>query len=844
MQKTTTAMKKILFTNTRKMIIEEGSLPNPNNVLLALTVNKKLEHYGLTLDASAIRALSTQTAAEMAATWKEIESIVRDVTGAEHFNGTLFYANFPEEVMSHTDAELYLNSIFYYAFAQTNDKLSQAIANELHEMMSQKKHDRLPLLEQFPRDLQIVNKGTESDLFKMMDARMHSLNMSEQQFEELKQFSAVYRKEFDDMLNSDTPFQSKETKVKIATMLHDEGRDKEIKLLLKDSVDVLRFAAMLSKRNGMAQNNVELKPTNGQAIAFKLKNNEKRLIRSLFNECAGLYTDIWKQEKLFKSLMNRLGTTTADSCPLRVVGAFNNLATGRKIDEHGRPVYNANKLIPEAIEHLNKTGDASMLDKVAKERSGDFLRAYASSVAKTNDEYKHLVIDMVQYCASSNSIPMKTLLTVREQLAIQDKANKAFAAGTPDAKVYKHHGKHYVKTNNGMSLSSENIEAMREILKETAAKMVDNYQQLGKVYIDPDLAGVKAPGREMREASGGSVLTPYSSIDMNVDKNLLAFGIRWEGLADRPNDQWLDVDLSVHMYDNEYNNKGHVSYSNLRSHCAVHSGDYTSIPESGHATEAILVDKSRLKASGIKYLVAEVHCFSITSFRDAGNCKFIYEQKEGSFDNYKEGLAGHQNGDPVFLGEVFEPSQLENCINLNSDGTTTVPLVYDVDADKILWLDMTLNNSNRAMPRNTENPLIMTSVMAEIERARNNPYPNVKDLVECYAMYNGEITSDIKEADTVFTRYNIDTEELGLKEGARVITGFDLDILSKEFSGNDDQSMIVKEEPQRNEEQTKEVVEPPLVRQFRYFHQKLEDFPRGQVVGQDITSLDEIDIEL
>ena len=367
MSKTTTEMKKVLFANNRKMIIEEGSLTNPDNVLMALTVNKNLEKYGMTLDASALRALSTQTAEEMAKTWKEMETIIGDVSGASHFKGELFYPNFPEEVMRCSDAELYLNSLFYYTFAQSNNKLMDAIAEELRSVMVEEKKERLPLLEQFPRDLKVVPKGTEQDLFKMMDARMHSLNMSESQFEELKRFSETYRKEFDKMLASDTPFQSKETKVKIATMLHENGRDHEIKYLLRDAVDVLRFAAMVSKENGMTQNTVELKSNDPRKqIAFKMSNPEKRLVRNLLNECAGLYTDIWRQEKLFKNLMNRLGTTKADNCPVRVTLAFDNLALGHKVDEHNRPIYNANKMIPEAIEHLNRTGDASKLEKIAR----------------------------------------------------------------------------------------------------------------------------------------------------------------------------------------------------------------------------------------------------------------------------------------------------------------------------------------------------------------------------------------------------------------------------------------------------------------------------------------------
>lgn len=845
MKRTSTEMKKILFANTRKYIIEEGSLTNPDNVLLALTLNKKLEAYGMSLDSSAIRALSTQTAVEMAQTWKEMGAVVRDVTGAEHFNGKLFYANFPEEVMGHSDAELYLNSLFYYTFSQSNDKLSQAIATELHGLISEEKQERLPLLEQFPRELKLVNKGTEQDLFKMMDARMHSLNMSEQQFDELKRFSEVYKKEFDDMLMSDAPFQSKETKVKLAMMLHENGRDHEVKMLLRDSVDVLRFAAMLSKKNGMTQNTVELKSTDpNKQVAFKLRGPEKKLVRSLLNECKGLYTDIWRQEKLFKNLMNRLGTTKADNCPVRVTLAFDNLALGHKVDENGRPIYNPNKLIPEAIEHLNKTGDASKLERVAKDRPGDFLAMYISSVEKTKPEYRDVVINAIQHCAASDSVTMKRLLTTREQVELQAKANERVANGTPAAKVYKHHGnKHYVKVDTGKNLSAEDFAKMKDALLKCAGEMVRGYQDLGKVYIDPALSGVKAPGREMRDASGGSVLTPYSTIDLDNNKNLMVFGIRWERTKENPHEAWIDVDLSVHMYGANYEDKGYVSYSNLRSPAAIHSGDYTEVGEHGASTEAIIADKARLREMGVKYLVAEVHCFSIESFRKAGNCKFVYEQKEGSFSDYEKSQArprrntwdwnynptydiAHKgrDGEVVFLGETFEPSQLENCITLNSDGKTTIPLFVDVENGQIHWLDMTLEG--RGLPHVTEDPRNMTSVMAEMERSMNNPYPDMRSLFESYAMYNGEIVHDIKEADTVFVRENIDREKLEVKEEARVVTGFDLDVISDEFSGNKDRSMEQKEEPVKVQEE-KTLVEPPLVKQFRYLHSKLDQFPRG-----------------
>jgi hypothetical protein len=116
--------------------------------------------------------------------------------------------------------------------------------------------------------------------------------------------------------------------------------------------------------------------------------------------------------------------------------------------------------------------------------------------------------------------------------------------------------------------------------------------------------------------------------------------------------------------------------------------------------------------------------------------------------------------------------------------------------------------------------------MAEMERSMNNPYPDMKSLFESYAMHNGEIVQDIRDADTVFVRENVDREKLEIKEEARVVTGFDLDVISDEFSGNKDRSMEQKEEPMKAEKE-KTMVEPPLVKQFRYLHGKLDEFPRG-----------------
>jgi hypothetical protein len=127
--------------------------------------------------------------------------------------------------------------------------------------------------------------------------------------------------------------------------------------------------------------------------------------------------------------------------------------------------------------------------------------------------------------------------------------------------------------------------------------------------------------------------------------------------------------------------------------------------------------------------------------------------------------------------------------------------------------------------------------MAEMEKARNNPDPDMESLFQSYAMYNGEIVQDITKAKTVFVRGNIDREKCGIREDARVITSFDLDVISDEFSGNKNLSELQKEEQAHTQEE-KIVVEPPLVKQLRYLRGKLNEFPRGAQWSYDIDDID------
>lgn len=837
-------MQTILF-KTNKFPVEKGTLEGPQNIVMAMTMNKNLEAYGYTLDAESLRVLATQTAAEMQKTWADLMYQIRLASGDSLFrDAKLFYPNFPEEVMNTPDCKLYLNSLFYYIFSQTNDKVMDELSFAIREMCVEEKEERLPLMESFP-NVKVINIGTEKDLCKMMNARIHGLGMSEEQLAELKAFSMEYRHEFDKMLDSEEPFQSKENKVKVAFMLRDMHRSGEIKLMMKDAVDVLRYAAMLSKERGAYMNNVELREKRGQPIRFKLNNAEKREIRSLLNGCKHLYTDIWRQEKLFKRLMKGLNPTVDAGCPSRVVKAFDNLAHNKRLNEDGTPIYNFEHEKAKALNALNVHKDASRIERLAATDSGSFLRSYFGIVKAANADMRDKAIEAVRHCASSKSIPLRNVLMVENTIKETQRKATEFANNEAQISVYRNkNGKHFIKCleDKDFILPDDDYAKMIAALHATAVELVRGYQTLGATYVDPALANDKAPGAEMRSASGGSIMVPHSTIPFNLEKNLLIFGINW-GQVKGNKDTHIDVDLSAHAYSADGESLGYCSYSSLVSNGMCHSGDYVNVPVSGTSTEAIVIDIEEMKKRGAAYIVPEVHCFSIESFRKAGNAHFVMQQREGKMgtrsplvairggwdiDNKHYGKTGfctwkRNSTQPIFTGEVFEPAACKCNILLNSDSSATVPCICDLENGQFLWLDMQIDAYERVAPSVTEDPKNMSAVLAEMYRAQHSVVPNMQDLFLCYAEGNGTVVDDITKAKTVFVHGTVDREKLGIAEDATVITSLDLDVISQNYSGNNDLSQV---ETVQQEQPVVEVKrEHPLVTRLKALHKAIRENP-------------------
>lgn len=793
------SMNQILFNNLQKFAIKRGTLPEGTSLQLALSINRNLAAYGYSLDLESIKALSTQNYVQAQNTMKDLIAVITEHSGVKDFTARkVFYPNFPEEVMRKSEVELYLNAMLYYTFSQTDDARCKQIAEFVHKSVSEIKLVRLPEVpvdEEFGAPLKIINLSSEEELITMMDDRIHSLGMSKSMMEELFKFQKEYPEEFSKIVRSDKKFQSKETLVNLAFELKSRVNDIQLKNdllhLMKDSKDVIRFAALLSNDKladkNKRTNTVDLK----NPVMFDLSTSNQKLIKSMLHNCKNLYYDIWRDEELFKKLMPRL--KTRENCTYRVKKAFDNLHNREKFDEEGRPITSIYAQLNEAMANVKDKNTRPNVEKLVSSYPGAFLSNYISYIEHAKTEEEKLYI--AGLASKTSNTPVYIKLKLKNLIERRDSFGEV---------RYNTHPKMREINNDKLKMSNQVKDAAIAALDKSIAEQVKDTGELGKVYIDPELEGRIVPERQLKNCSEGPIILPYSRISIDKEKNLLGFAIYWKNYKLKEKTSYYeegdeiraDIDLHLAAYNEDFKQIGRIWYGNLRLSWGCHSGDYTDASEAlGGAVECIMVDKELCKQEGIAYLVPVVKGFNIP-FNLAENVRFCKIEKDGSLDNlkltkaksdiYPQERGNRQEGGTVsFNGELFNISEISDSIKINADGTSEIPCIVDVNQNTEYWLDSSNSISNMDIGNLSKDDY--NKIAYDFWKSKNNALPNMYQLFDAYARENAtEIVDDIAKADTIFSVLPIDASEAGLKPTAKVITSFELDNISTNYAGNPD----------------------------------------------------------
>lgn len=612
-------------------------------------------------------------------------------------------------------------------------------------------------------------------------------------------FAGYEPERFEKLISSDKPFGSKAILVRLAEYFYGLGNTGYVSALLKDSMDVVRFAAMLSNKNDeRLANDADLMTM----PKFNLKKAQETYIKNLLAKCPNLEHDMWaskKSQTIFKRLSKNIHPKHGDPV---VVKAFDDLIKGNKPGQS----------LTARIEAINNTEDngkyALSLTLFVDQFSGVFLRNIVSIAEDA--ERKGRTGSVINAVKSVHDVPVAMLLKVRDLVEKRD----TFGLRSFRLK----NGRTFSTENRPLALSETSKDGLVKALTEAARNEGLTYHDSSKlVYIDPALKDIKIPERSMRNANGRATLAPYSVIRGNKDKNLVILGIYWKNNRHR-----IDLDLAAVAFSEDFMKSANIAYYDLRQTFGLHSGDYTTAPDG--ATEAILIDKDECRRAGYRYVFANVYSYSGDNLCDVPDARFVSQERSGHIADMKKAepvrnrhlsrqdYAFIQDGRGSILigGEVFEPSCFERNVSLTASALQEIVFVYDVAEDAVIWLDKA--DKNLVGIINAQNRNARIAMLNEVAYMNNNAIPS---LYEAFEVTAENLTDNSKEADRLYLAEPIDVEKEGLKDGATVVTAMELSKIMDEYL---DKPKAPVEQTAPIEKDTKESDVNVLLRLIRETH--------------------------
>lgn len=707
-------MNEILLRRKNKVILKKGSVTEPNNQCIA-TIAKNIENLGYVFSKELFETLQTLSQRELKHFYLELVPMLKKMIGADVVYKPMF-PNFPDSVMEADYVDLYINAILhYYSFGT------------LYPV--EEKNERLPLFE--ITKVKIIGLGTIEDLHDIFNNLCTSkTSISQTDKEDLEWIFKNMQVKFPEEI----PLKENVALIgKLYLENYPLATAKDIQKYFKTATDVLRLIT------AMSDGDISL-ATNTKFRSFKRK--ERRLLLELLQGCGAIEEDMLRYKNRWIRVGERLHPAEYDEKQFKkVITAFNKLRNGIKIETFGGQVV-------KAIE----TEDYKTALLLLKKRPGELARKLDQLLRNTDN--KNAVINTFKEVASEVSTPV--LLQVKEH----------FAHRTEKLESRVFFPKGNLARCHCIANTLEDIEQKycNAIVKICENALVENYKNkdfLGNVYLSEDFKHYIVPFSQRSASKSLKTIVRGSKLPILENTKALRAFIHWTNMDGEPSNSWydtnrVDIDLSAAIFDEHWNYMEHVSYTNLRSkkYKACHSGDITNGgPVNGEGVSEFLdVDIDSVVKYGARYVVYQVYNFTGQKYSDMPHAMF-----------------GWMNREDVSSGEIYEPKTVEQKMDLTSQSTVCIPVIFDCVKREVIWCDMNLSLEGYHTHfggNNVESNL--SGVAATCYGIVNMSKPNLYDLVELHIRARGLRVDNKEEADIIFD----------VNDG---ITPFDTEIYMSEY---------------------------------------------------------------
>ena len=694
------ATNKILLRRKNLLIVEPINADyeqTKNEQALVVTMMKNVQSLGFTFSKELFEELSHMNRDELKVFYSDLIPALKELVGADvEYNP--MYPNFPTQVAEMDGIELFINAIVHYWSFGTL-------------MPEYEKDERLPLID--VNKMALLSTGNHEDLmeiFKNLVASKTSLSAQD------KEDVTTIIKDCADYANYlPDEISLKENVALIGKLIIEEAPVKSASAISKyfrTATDVLRLVTALS------DGDISLA---GKTKYRNLKRRERRMILDLLANCGNITEDLFRYQYEWIRVAEILHPFEYNYPRYKNVNkAFDTLRNDKK------PLMFGGK-VQAAILRKDMKAAADLL----KSRPGEFARQL-DKVLRDSDNPAY-ILECFKSVAVEISAPV--LLQVRQHFIGR-------MAETPNpVRVF------FPKGNLAKAMSIKNeLPAIDKTICQNVAKacrdaLIEQYkskESLGKVYVDEEFKNYLVPFSQRSASSTNKSVVRGSQLPIKSDATAVRAFIWWTNTS--KGNGWdagrVDIDLSAAIYDSDWNYVEHVSYTRLRSGKmkAFHSGDITnggSLNGKGVA-EFIDVDIDAVAENG-RYIVYQVYNYTGQHYSSLENCRFGWMERED-----------------VQSGEIFEPTTVNMVMDVNAEGVTAIPVIFDCVERKFIWCDMNLG-IERSHHGGINLESNISGVTATCYAMTHLNKPNIYDLAMLNAMARGTVVTDRNEADIIFS---------------------------------------------------------------------------------------------
>jgi hypothetical protein len=606
------------------------SVSTENNRNLALTVQANLMQYGYMLSEEAFQFLSNANRTDIINFNDECITYLKEMMGGRYAYEPM-YKNFPEEVMSMSDCELFWNQIIHYL--SNGEWMPESIEMERPVKFENIKYTVLESISQ--------------ERFMQIFTDLCSINTSLTPVDRVivEWFCKEYGNLMNGLLPKEVPF--KETLCALASL----GLDVPVKSV----TDILRIAVHMSG----GDSSLPKVPRKTIKVNAWTKKYIPNVAREFFK-----FKRFTRAER--KYILSLLEKTNCDS-------KEGSLKANRwvRLGERIHPTEYKNKF-PKAAKFFDeirnenpkswysdvqsafKTSLETGLQKLS-ERSGEFSRRM-DALIRTNPKHTKMIMDY--FAASAAKSSNKVLFEVYthfESRAKKQEYRRVMVKGSRTAyplPVLE-------------ALPVRTIGAIQQSIWDILKNKFSSLDKLGKVYIDDELRKIPLPTnmRSLNMSLKPKIRGQRIAFD-NVDAKVIRAFVHW---MDENGEE--DLDLSATFIGDK--KTGLLSFQNLKFENNLHSGDVRH--HKGPCAEYVDIDIADSLAKGYRYVMIDVRNFNGCSLSSVESVFGLMERE------YPES------------NKLWYPKTITNTQMLQSEATSTLVTILDLETKEYIFIDEDTN---------------------------------------------------------------------------------------------------------------------------------------------------------